>query len=154
MLDVDHGTYLYVTSSSPTAGGACAGSGIGPTAITDVIGVLKGYTTRVGAGPFPTELEDEAGEHLCTVGKEIGTTTGRKRRCGWFDGVAAKYAANVNGLTGIALTKMDVLSGLEEVKLATAYVDSRTGQQVPYPAHASRAAICAACLRDFCRVAG
>ncbi len=113
MLDVDHGTYPFVTSSSPTAGGACAGSGIGPTRISDVIGIVKAYTTRVGEGPFPTELRDEAGEWLRKSGGEYGVTTGRPRRCGWFDAVIARYATRVNGITGYFLTKLDVLSGLD-----------------------------------------
>lgn len=127
MLDVDHGTYPYVTSSNPTAGGACVGAGLSPRAISRVIGVTKAYTTRVGEGPFPTELFDAAGEHMVTVGVEVGTTTGRKRRCGWFDAVAMRYAAQVNGMDGLAITKLDVLTGLSEVKLAVAYRDKTTG---------------------------
>ena len=111
LLDVDHGTYPFVTSSSPTAGGACAGSGIGPTRITKVIGIVKAYTTRVGAGPFPTELLDEQGEWLRKSGGEYGVTTGRARRTGWFDAVIARYATRVNGITDYFLTKLDVLSG-------------------------------------------
>jgi adenylosuccinate synthase len=120
-LDVDHGTYPFVTSSSPTAGGACAGSGIGPTRITRVIGILKAYTTRVGAGPFPTELTDDHGEWLRKAGNEYGTTTGRPRRAGWLDTVIARYATRVNGLTDYVLTKLDVLSGLEKVPVCVAY---------------------------------
>ena len=120
-LDVDHGTYPFVTSSSPTAGGACAGSGIGPTRITKVIGILKAYTTRVGAGPFPTELLDAQGEWLREAGGEFGVTTGRPRRCGWFDAVLARYATRVNGITDYFITKLDVLSGLEKVPVCVAY---------------------------------
>ena len=109
LLDVDHGTYPFVTSSNPTAGGACTGSGIGPTKITRSIGILKAYTTRVGSGPFPTELLDEDGENLRRIGGEVGVTTGRPRRCGWFDAVIARYATRVNGLTDFFLTKLDVL---------------------------------------------
>jgi len=132
LLDVDHGTYPFVTSSSPTAGGAAAGSGIGPTRISSVIGILKAYTTRVGSGPFPTELFDEFGEHLREVGGEIGVTTGRARRCGWFDSVIARYAARVNGITGFFLTKLDVLSGLERVPICVAYeIDGRRYEEMP-----------------------
>ncbi len=121
LLDVDHGTYPFVTSSSPTAGGACAGSGIGPTRITKVIGIVKAYTTRVGAGPFPTELTGPQGEWLRKTGGEYGVTTGRERRTGWFDAVIARYATRVNGITDYFLTKLDVLSGLEKVPVCVAY---------------------------------
>jgi adenylosuccinate synthase len=121
LLDVDHGTYPFVTSSSPTAGGACVGSGIGPTRITTVVGVVKAYTTRVGAGPFPTELAGDQGEWLRKAGGEYGVTTGRPRRCGWFDAVIARYAARVNGITDFFVTKLDVLSGLEQVPVCVAY---------------------------------
>jgi len=121
LLDVDHGTYPFVTSSNPTSGGACAGSGIGPTRITTVIGILKAYTTRVGSGPFPSELHDEMGERLRKTGGEIGVTTGRSRRTGWFDAVIARYAARVNGITDYFLTKLDVLSGLEKVPVCVGY---------------------------------
>ena len=121
LLDVDHGTYPFVTSSSPTAGGACAGSGIGPTRITRVIGIVKAYTTRVGAGPFPTELHDAQGEWLRKTGGEYGVTTGRARRTGWFDAVVARYATRVNGITDYFLTKLDVLSGLDKVPVCVAY---------------------------------
>jgi adenylosuccinate synthase len=121
LLDVDHGTYPFVTSSNPTAGGACAGSGIGPTRIDGVIGILKAYTTRVGSGPFPTELLDADGERLRQAGGEFGVTTGRPRRCGWFDAVIARYATRVNGLTGIFLTKLDVLTGWDQVPVCVAY---------------------------------
>jgi adenylosuccinate synthase len=121
LLDVDHGTYPFVTSSNPTAGGACTGSGIGPTRITRVIGILKAYTTRVGSGPFPTELHDEWGERLRSVGGEVGVTTGRPRRCGWFDAPIARYATRVNGLTDFFLTKLDVLTGIERIPVCVAY---------------------------------
>ena len=121
LLDVDHGTYPFVTSSNPTAGGACTGSGIGPTRVTRVIGILKAYTTRVGSGPFPTELHDEWGERLRSVGGEVGVTTGRPRRCGWFDAPIARYASRVNGLTDIFLTKLDVLTGIERIPVCVAY---------------------------------
>ncbi|HEX3908105.1 MAG TPA: adenylosuccinate synthase [Mycobacteriales bacterium] len=121
MLDVDHGTYPFVTSSNPTAGGACIGSGIPPTRIDRVACVVKAYTTRVGEGPFPTELLDEAGERLRTVGGEFGTTTGRPRRCGWYDAVIARYAARINGVTDFVLTKLDVLTGIESIPVCTSY---------------------------------
>src|SRR4051794_12389177 len=121
LLDVDHGTYPFVTSSSATAGGACTGSGIPPTRLERVIGIVKAYTTRVGEGPFPTELHDDAGEHLRKTGQEYGTTTGRPRRCGWYDTVIARYAARVNGVTDFVLTKLDVLTGLEKVPVCVAY---------------------------------
>ena len=121
LLDVDHGTYPFVTSSSATAGGACTGSGIPPMRLDQVIGIVKAYTTRVGEGPFPTELDDDNGEHLRKVGAEYGTTTGRPRRCGWYDAVIARYAARVNGVTDFVLTKLDVLTGLEQVPVCVAY---------------------------------
>lgn len=121
LLDVDHGTYPYVTSSNPTSGGASVGSGIGPTRITTVLGILKAYTTRVGSGPFPTELHDEWGEYLAKHGGEVGVTTGRARRCGWFDAVIARYATRVNGITDYFLTKLDVLSSIENVPICVAY---------------------------------
>ena len=121
LLDLDHGTYPYVTSSNPVAGGACIGAGVGPTCIDRVIGVAKAYTTRVGEGPFPTELHDEIGNHIGEIGAEFGTTTGRKRRCGWFDGVIGRYAVRINGLDCLAVTKLDVLDDLEEIKVCTAY---------------------------------
>ena len=121
LLDVDHGTYPFVTSSNATAGGACTGSGVPPTRIDRVVGVFKAYTTRVGEGPFPTELEDEHGEHLRTVGAEFGTTTGRPRRCGWADVVIGRYARRVNGLTDLVLTKLDVLTGLDTIPVCVAY---------------------------------
>jgi adenylosuccinate synthase len=121
LLDVDHGTYPFVTSSSATAGGACTGSGIGPARIDRVIGIVKAYTTRVGEGPFPTELLGDSGEYLRKTGSEYGTTTGRPRRCGWFDAVVARYAARVNGITDLVLTKLDVLTGLDKVPVCVAY---------------------------------
>lgn len=121
MLDIDHGTYPFVTSSNPTAGGACTGTGVGPTKINRVIGVVKAYTTRVGEGPFPTELLNEEGEWLRRQGHEFGVTTGRPRRCGWFDAVVARYATQVNGLTDLVLTKLDVLTGLDSVPFCVAY---------------------------------
>lgn len=121
LLDIDHGTYPYVTSSHPTAGGACTGSGIGPTTINRVLGVAKAYTTRVGEGPFPSELTDEVGDILRERGAEYGTTTGRKRRCGWLDTVILKYAARINGLTDLAITKLDVLDEFATIKICTGY---------------------------------
>src|SRR5678816_3536965 len=121
LLDIDHGTYPFVTSSNCVAGNAAVGSGLGPTEIDRVVGISKAYTTRVGGGPFPTELSDEIGERLRKVGDEFGSVTGRPRRCGWLDGVVLRYAARVNGLSGLALTKLDVLSGLPELKLCTGY---------------------------------
>jgi len=121
LLDIDHGTYPYVTSSHPIAGAACLGAGVGPTKINTVVGVAKAYITRVGEGPFPTELLDELGELIRERGFEFGTTTGRPRRCGWYDAVIARYAARVNGLTYLAITKLDVLSGLETLKICTGY---------------------------------
>ncbi|MGA1846059.1 adenylosuccinate synthase [Deferribacter abyssi] len=121
LLDVDHGTYPFVTSSNATAGGACTGTGLSPVKISKVIGVMKAYTTRVGSGPFPTELEDDMGERLRRVGGEYGATTGRPRRCGWLDLVAAKYSVIINGISYIALTKLDVLSGLEKIKVCVGY---------------------------------
>ena len=121
MLDVDHGTYPFVTSSSATAGGACTGSGVGPTRIDRVVGVAKAYTTRVGEGPFPTELDGDEGVWLREAGGEYGTTTGRPRRCGWFDAVVVRYASRINALTDLVLTKLDVLTGLDKVPVAVAY---------------------------------
>ena len=132
LLDVDHGTYPYVTSSNPTAGGAAVGTGIGPGKITTVMGILKAYTTRVGSGPFPTELHDQWGEYLRKTGGEIGVNTGRPRRCGWFDAVIARYATRVNGITDFFLTKLDVLSSLEEVPICVAYdVDGERHDEMP-----------------------
>ena len=121
LLDLDHGTYPFVTSSTTLAGGACAGAGIGPTRIDAVLGITKAYTTRVGGGPFPTEDSGAAGHHMGEVGQEFGATTGRKRRCGWLDLVVLRHAVRVNGITGLALLKLDVLTGLEEVRVCVAY---------------------------------
>jgi adenylosuccinate synthase len=121
LLDIDHGTYPYVTSSNSTAGGACTGLGVGPKAIGEVLGIAKAYTTRVGGGPFPTELADERGKRIASRGDEFGATTGRPRRCGWFDGVAVRYACRINGVDRIALTKPDVLEDLGEVLVCTGY---------------------------------
>ncbi|MEV7021579.1 adenylosuccinate synthase [Kitasatospora sp. NPDC093558] len=133
LLDVDHGTYPFVTSSNPTSGGACTGAGIGPTKIDRVIGILKAYTTRVGSGPFPTELLDADGEALRRIGGERGVTTGRDRRCGWFDAVIARYATRVNGLTDFFLTKLDVLTGWEQIPVCVAYeIDGRRVEELPY----------------------
>ena len=123
MLDIDHGTYPFVTSSNPIAGAACTGTGIGPTRIDSVLGVTKAYVTRVGEGPFPSELADADGQRMLERGNEFGTTTGRQRRCGWLDLVALRYAARLSGMTQLALTKLDVLSGFAEVKLCVAYRD-------------------------------
>jgi adenylosuccinate synthase len=132
LLDIDHGTYPFVTSSNGTAGGACTGLGVGPRAVHAVLGVAKAYTTRVGEGPLPTELLDATGERLRESGNEYGASTGRPRRCGWYDAVAVRYAARVNGLDGLALTKMDVLDGFEELKICTAYkCGGETLQEMP-----------------------
>src|SRR6476661_3431390 len=132
MLDVDHGTYPFVTSSSPVAGGVCTGAGVGPTRIDRVIGVIKAYTTRVGSGPFPTELFDEDGEKLWKVGGEVGVSTGRDRRCGWYDAVIARYATRVNGLTELFMTKLDVLSTWDRVPVCVAYdVDGTRHDEMP-----------------------
>ena len=141
LLDLDHGTYPYVTSSSPIAGGACVGAGIGPTAIDRVIGVAKAYTTRVGEGPFPSELDDEIGQLLCDIGAEFGTTTGRRRRCGWFDAVIGRYAVRINGLDCLAITKLDVLDAVDEIKVCVAYeLDGTTCDHLP--SNASQFARC------------
>ena len=132
MLDVDHGTYPFVTSSNPTAGGVCAGAGIGPTRVNRVIGVIKAYTTRVGSGPFPTELLDEDGDKLLTIGAEYGVTTGRNRRCGWYDAVIARYAARINGLTEFCLTKLDILGAWEQIPVCVAYeIDGVRHDEMP-----------------------
>lgn len=136
-LDVDHGTYPYVTSSNATAGGACTGTGVGPTRIERVLGVVKAYTTRVGSGPFPTELTDATGAKLQERGHEFGATTGRPRRCGWFDAPLARYATRVNGLTSVAVTKLDVLDDCAEIKICTAYRDgTRMLTDMPPDVHA------------------
>ncbi|MFC4013987.1 adenylosuccinate synthase [Nonomuraea purpurea] len=132
LLDIDHGTYPFVTSSSPTSGGACAGAGIPPNRLNKIIGILKAYTTRVGSGPFPTELTDEMGDWLRKTGGEYGVTTGRNRRCGWFDAVIARYATRINGVTDYFLTKLDVLSGLERIPVCVAYdVDGVRHDEIP-----------------------
>lgn len=132
MLDIDHGTYPFVTSSNPTAGGALTGAGVGPTRIDRVIGVAKAYTTRVGEGPFPTELDDEVGEALRIKGGEFGVTTGRARRTGWFDAVVVRYATRINGLTDICLTKLDVLSGYPSIPVCVAYeIDGVRAEEMP-----------------------
>jgi adenylosuccinate synthase len=132
LLDIDHGTYPYVTSSSTTAGGAATGTGIGPLNLDYVLGITKAYSTRVGNGPFPTELFDENGEHLGVKGHEFGATTGRKRRCGWFDAVSMRKSAQINSLTSICLTKLDVLDGLEKIGICTAYkINGKTTQIAP-----------------------
>ncbi|MGL4662437.1 MAG: adenylosuccinate synthase [Culicoidibacterales bacterium] len=137
MLDIDHGTYPYVTSSSPTAGGACSGAGIAPNKLSHIIGVMKAYTTRVGEGPFACELIDETGEMLRRVGHEFGATTGRPRRCGWLDLVVGTQAVLINGLTDIVLTKLDVLTGLETIKVAVAYhIDGK--RYKTYPSHLTK----------------
>ncbi|MDX2239543.1 MAG: adenylosuccinate synthase [Leptolyngbyaceae cyanobacterium bins.302] len=141
LLDLDHGTYPYVTSSNPVAGGACVGTGVGPTVIDRVIGVAKAYTTRVGEGPFPTELDGEMGELLCDRGAEFGTTTGRRRRCGWFDAVIGRYAVRINGLDCLAVTKLDVLDEMDEISICVAYeVDGERCND--FPSNARKFARC------------
>jgi len=131
-LDIDHGTYPFVTSSNCVAGAVCTGSGVGPTRIDRVIGITKAYTTRVGSGPFPTELEDAIGEELRRAGAEFGATTGRPRRCGWLDGVLLREAVTVNGLTDLAINKLDILSGFDEIKICTAYdIDGKVTEDFP-----------------------
>ena len=140
LLDVDHGTYPFVTSSNTIAGTAAGGTGLGPSAAGFVLGIVKAYTTRVGAGPFPTELEDEVGQRLGERGREFGTVTGRKRRCGWFDAVLVRQSCAVSGVTGIALTKLDVLDGLEELRICTGY--RLRGETLRYfPAHSADQAL-------------
>ena len=141
LLDIDHGTYPFVTSSNTTAGGACTGSGIGPRSIDYVLGITKAYTTRVGAGPFPTELQDELGEHLAKRGHEFGATTGRPRRCGWFDAVALRRAMQINSVSGLCITKLDVLDGLETIRVCTSY-RSGEGQRDTPPVGAEAIATC------------
>jgi adenylosuccinate synthase len=137
MLDIDHGTYPFVTSSNPVAGSACVGAGVGPKAIDEVWGVAKAYCTRVGAGPFPTELEDEIGERIRRVGAEVGTTTGRDRRTGWLDLVALRYATRVNGLTGLVVTKLDVLTGIDPLYVAVRYLGPEGATFDSFPYHQS-----------------
>ncbi len=132
-LDLDHGTYPFVTSSNPIAGGACAGAGIGPKDITRVVGIAKAYVTRVGSGPFPTELFDETGEKIVEIGREFGVNTGRRRRPGWFDAVMLRHAARVNGLTELAITKLDILDTFDEIKMCVAYdIDGERVERMPY----------------------
>jgi adenylosuccinate synthase len=148
MLDIDQGTYPYVTSSNPTAGGVCIGSGVGPTKIHQVIGVAKAYTTRVGDGPFPTELANETGDWIRERGNEYGTTTGRPRRVGWFDSVVVRHARRVSGLTGLSLNSIDVLSGLDTVKICTGYM--YRGQLIEYyPANLNMLAECEAVYEEM-----
>jgi len=147
-LDIDHGTYPFVTSSNTVAGAALAGSGVGPGIIDSVLGIAKAYTTRVGSGPFPTELDDDAGRHLAEVGKEFGSTTGRARRTGWFDAVVARHAVRISGVTGLALTKVDVLDGLEKLKICVAY--ECDGQRLDnIPASADQLERCTPVYEEF-----
>jgi adenylosuccinate synthase len=137
LLDIDHGTYPFVTSSNPIAGAACVGAGVGPKAIDEVWGVAKAYSTRVGEGPFPTELHDEIGRHMLERGHEYGTTTGRQRRCGWIDLVGLRYAARINGLTGLVITKLDVLSGIDPLRVCTSYRNDEGAVFEDFPYHQS-----------------
>ncbi|HXD56402.1 MAG TPA: adenylosuccinate synthase, partial [Thermoleophilaceae bacterium] len=137
LLDIDHGTYPFVTSSNPVAGAACVGAGVGPKDIDEVWGIAKAYVTRVGAGPFPTELEGEMGDRMREAGHEFGTTTGRPRRCGWLDLVALKYAVRLNGLTGLAITKLDVLTGIDPLCVATEYIGPEGASFSEFPYHQS-----------------
>jgi len=148
LLDIDHGTYPYVTSSNTTAGGAATGTGVGPLAIDYVLGITKAYSTRVGNGPFPTELEDGYGEHLGVKGHEFGATTGRKRRCGWFDAVSMRKSAQLNSLSGICLTKLDVLDGLDKIGICTAYkIDGQVTEIAPLGA--DQYAACEAVIEEM-----
>ena len=148
LLDLDHGSYPFVTSSSPSVGGALTGSGLPPKTLGDVNGVFKAYCTRVGNGPFPTELHDETGETLRATGGEVGATTGRPRRCGWFDLVAARYAVEINGMNGVFITKLDVLDAMDEIKVCTAYeLDGETVEVFPTSAEAQ--ARCTPVYRTF-----
>ncbi|ANE57751.1 MULTISPECIES: adenylosuccinate synthase [Methylomonas] len=148
LLDIDHGTYPYVTSSNTTAGGAATGSGVGPLALDYVLGITKAYSTRVGNGPFPTELMDSYGEHLGVKGHEFGATTGRKRRCGWFDAVSMRKSAQLNSLTGICLTKLDVLDGLDKIGICTAYkIDGQITETAPLGA--DQYAVCEAVIEEM-----
>ena len=137
LLDLDHGTYPFVTSSNPIAGSACIGAGVGPRDIDEVWGITKAYSTRVGSGPFPTELDDEIGDRLRTAGGEVGTTTGRPRRCGWLDLVGLKYAVRLNGMTGLAITKLDVLSGIDPLRVCVRYRGTEGAQFEEFPYHQS-----------------
>jgi adenylosuccinate synthase len=147
LLDIDHGTYPFVTCPSASAGGVCTGLGVSPLRIQKVLGVVKAYTTRVGEGPFPTELEDAVGEGLRARGGEFGATTGRPRRCGWLDMVALRHAARINGLTGIVLTKLDILDGLDEIKICTAY-DCEGKTITEFPKEAALLARCRPVLKS------
>ncbi len=137
LLDLDHGTYPFVTSSNPIAGAACVGAGVGPTDIDEVWGVAKAYATRVGAGPFPTELDDEVGERMVERGREFGTTTGRRRRCGWMDLIALRYAVRLNRMDSLAITKLDVLSGLGPLRVAVRYRSKEGAILDSFPYHQS-----------------
>ena len=137
LLDLDHGTYPFVTSSNPIAGAACVGAGVGPTDIDEVWGVAKAYATRVGAGPFPTELEDEVGRHMLERGHEYGTTTGRERRCGWMDLVALRYAVRLNRMSALTITKLDVLSGIDPLRVAVRYRSREGAVLDSFPYHQS-----------------
>jgi adenylosuccinate synthase len=150
LLDVDHGTYPFVTSSNPTAGGAAVGSGIGPRAIDEIVGVAKAYISRVGTGPFPTELQDETGDRMIELGGEYGTVTGRRRRCGWLDLVALRYANRVNTFTKLFLTKLDILSAFETIKVATAY----TSRGVRYDEFPSQQSVLYHCEPVYEELAG
>ena len=148
LLDLDVGTYPYVTSSHPVSGGFCVGAGVGPTLIKECLGIAKAYTTRVGKGPFPTELDDEIGEHIRTVGAEFGTVTGRPRRCGWLDAVILRFAVRVNGLTGIALNKLDTLTGISKLKVCVAY--KKDGAQIcDFPSDISELEGCEPVYEEF-----
>ncbi len=149
MLDLDYGTYPYVTSSYPAAGGACVGAGIPPRSISQILGVFKAYTTRVGGGPFPSELNDEVGELIRARGNEYGTTTGRARRCGWFDAVAASYSTRINGMTGVALTRLDVLDTLPIIKACVAYRTGEGPSMKDFPASASVLERCVPVLEEM-----
>ena len=167
LLDLDHGTYPFVTSSNPVAGAACVGAGVGPADIDEVWGVAKAYATRVGAGPFPTELDDELGAHIRERGGERGTTTGRERRCGWLDLVALRYAVRLNRMSALAITKLDVLAGIDPLRVAVRYRSSEgaRARRVPVPpvgpargrgpvrgaARASRPTSASAAARPTCR---
>ena len=150
LLDIDHGTYPFVTSSNPTAGGAVVGSGVGPKAIDEIVGVAKAYISRVGTGPFPTELHDEVGDTLIELGGEYGTVTGRRRRCGWLDLVALRYAVRVNSLTRIFLTKLDILSAFDTIKVATGY---RTGEE-RHPEFPAQQSVLYHCEPEYQQLAG
>ena len=148
LLDLDVGTYPYVTSSHPVSGGFCVGAGVGPTLIKECLGIAKAYTTRVGKGPFPTELDDEIGERIRTVGAEFGTVTGRPRRCGWLDAVILRFAVRVNGLTGIALNKLDTLTGISKLKVCVAY--KKDGAQIcDFPSDISELEGCEPVYEEF-----